>query len=197
MSKQTVRQQMLERRLALGVAEWQRSSLLAQQHLIALEEFAAAGCVALYSPVRNEADTAGIAACALSSGKRLLYPVVCGEEMLFRQVDGVTSLKKGYSGILEPGPAGCDYQADEPDLIVTPGVAFAPDGCRIGYGAGFYDRFLRHSGCKACLVGLCHDFQLLEGGLPAEWHDIRMEIIVTDRRVIRCGSNRSYTGSPD
>ena len=70
----------------------------------------------------------------------------------------------------------------KPDLIVVPGVAFDLAGHRIGYGKGFYDRFLQHPGRKAHLVGLCHDFQLIDGEIPAEGHDIRMEIIVTDRR---------------
>ena len=57
-------------------------------------------------------------------------------------------------------------------------------GHRIGYGKGYYDRFLQHPGRTAHLVGLCHDFQLIDGAIPAEEHDIRMELIVTDRRII-------------
>jgi len=107
--------------------------------------------------------------------------------MVFRQVEGLESLSEGRFGIREPCATGCDHQADEADLIVVPGVAFDLSGHRIGYGKGFYDRFLQHPGRKAHLVGLCHDFQLIDGPIPAEGHDIRMELIVTDQRIIRTG----------
>lgn len=197
MPKRSLRQQMLAQRLALTLEEWRWSSLLAQQHLLALEEYAQAACIALYAPARNEADTAEIVASAFMSGKRVLYPAVCGEHMVFRQVEGLASLEQGRYGILEPCPTGMDHHAGEADLIVVPGVAFDLKGHRIGYGKGFYDRFLRHPGRKAHLVGLCHDFQLIAGDIPAEGHDIRMEIVVSDRRIVRCGSNRSHPGGPD
>lgn len=197
MPKRSLRQQMLAQRLALSQEAWHASSLLAQQNLLSLEEYAGAECIALYAPARNEADTTEIVAAAFRAGKRVLYPAVCGEHMVFRQVEGLASLEQGSFGILEPCPTGVDHHADEPDLIVVPGVAFDLSGHRIGYGKGFYDRFLRHPGRTAHLVGLCHDFQIVEGAIPAEGHDIRMEIIVSDRRVVRCGSNRSHLGGPD
>ena len=127
----------------------------------------------------------------------MLYPVVCGDLMVLRQVQGLRCLSAGCFGILEPCPTGSEHLADEPDLIVVPGVVFDCGGHRVGYGKGFYDRFLQHPGRKAHLVGLCHDFQLIEGAIPAEQHDIRMEILVTDRRVIHCRSNRCLYEDPD
>jgi 5-formyltetrahydrofolate cyclo-ligase len=134
---------------------------------------------------------------SIAAGKRVLYPAVCGERMVFRQVQGMGCLSEGCFGILEPCPTGDDHLADEPDLIVVPGVAFDGYGHRIGYGKGYYDKFLQHPGRKAHLIGLCHDFQLIDGTIPAERHDIRMEILVTDRRVIHCGSNRRHCEGPD
>jgi 5-formyltetrahydrofolate cyclo-ligase len=197
MPKRSLRQQMLAQRLALSQEEWRAASLLAQQNLLTLEEYARAECIALYASTRNEADTSEILAAAFRADKRVLYPAVCGEHMVFRQVEGVASLEQGSFGILEPCPTGVDHHADEADLIVVPGVAFDLTGHRIGYGKGFYDRFLRHPGRKAHLVGLCHDFQLIGGNIPAEGHDVRMEIIVSDRRIVRCGSDRSHPGGPD
>ena len=184
MPKRSLRQQILARRRALSHDQWLASSRMAQRQLIALEEFSRATCIALYAPAHNETDTAGILEAAFAAGKRVLYPAVCGERMVFRQVEGLHHLAEGSFGILEPCPTGIDHHADEPDLIVVPGVAFDQNGHRIGYGKGFYDRFLLHPGRKAHLVGLCHDFQLIDGAIPAEEHDIRMELIVTDRRVI-------------
>jgi len=117
--------------------------------------------------------------------------------MVLRQVERLEQLSPGCFGILEPCRNGVDHQADEADLIVIPGVAFDQSGHRIGYGKGYYDRFLQHPGRTAGLVGLCHDFQLIEGNIPADRHDIRMELVVTEKRIIRCGSNRRQPDGPN
>jgi 5-formyltetrahydrofolate cyclo-ligase len=184
MPKRSLRQQLLARRRALSHDQWLAFSKSAQAKLIALEEFERAACIALYAPAHNETDTSGILEAAFAAGKRVLYPAVCGERMVFRQVEGLGSLAEGSFGILEPCPTGIDHHADEPDLIVVPGVAFDLHGHRIGYGKGYYDRFLQHPGRTAHLIGLCHDFQLIDSDIPAEEHDFRMELIVSDQRII-------------
>lgn len=198
MPKHSLRHQMLALRRSLGHDEWLHASSLAQHQLISLEEYRLAGCIALYSPIHNEVDTSLILEAACSAGKRTLYPVVRGREMLLCQVEHPGELsREGAYGILEPCGNGCTHQAREADLIVVPGLAFDANGHRIGYGKGFYDRFLRHPGRRSTLVGLCHDFQVFDGSLPAEVHDIRMDIIVTGMRIIRCGSNRSHCDGSD
>ncbi len=176
---------MLAHRRALSHDEWHASSLLAQQNLLSLEEYRQAACIALYSPAHKETDTANILTSAFMAGKRVLYPAVCGQELVLREVQGLEDLAQGSFGILEPCPVGVDHAATEADMIVVPGVAFDRSGHRIGYGKGFYDLFLSRTDRKGHLVGLCHDFQLIQGQIPAEGHDIRMEIIVTDKRIIR------------
>ena len=185
MPKRSLRSQLLAERRALSHDSWRASSREAQLNLLSLDEYAAAECIALYAPAHNETDTALILAEAFQAGKRVLYPAVCGHQMVFRHVERVEELREGTYGILEPCPTGIDHQADEADLIVVPGVAFDLTGHRIGYGKGFYDRFLQHPGRSAHLVGLCHDFQLTDGAFPADVHDIPMEIVVSDKRIIR------------
>lgn len=185
MPKGSLRSQLLAERRALKHDAWSASSLAAQLKLLSLDEFATAECVAIYAPAHNETDTGLILASAFQAGKRVLYPAVCGNKMVFRKVEGLETLQKGTFGILEPCPIGPDHQADEADFIVVPGVAFDLTGHRIGYGKGFYDRFLHHPGRRAHLVGLCHDFQLIDDAIPADVHDIPMEIIVTEKRIIR------------
>jgi len=192
MPKRSLRSQMLAERRALSPELWHASSRAAQLNLLSLDEYAGAECIALYAPAHNETDTGLILAAAFRAGKRVLYPAVCGHKMVFRHVERVEALQEGTFGILEPCPTGTDHQADEADLIVIPGVAFDLIGHRIGYGKGFYDRFLQHPGRRAHLVGLCHDFQLTEGAIPADVHDIPMEIVVTDKRIIR--TTRSGAG---
>lgn len=185
MPKNSLRSQLLAHRRALGHDVWRTSSNAAQLNLLSLDEYVQAECIALYAPAHNETDTGLILADAFQAGKRVLYPAVCGHKMVFRRVERIDALQEGTFGILEPCPTGIDHQADEADLIVVPGVAFDLSGHRIGYGKGFYDRFLRHPECEAHLVGLCHDFQLTNGLIRADAHDIPMEIIVSDARIIR------------
>ena len=187
MPKRSLRSQLLAQRRSLSHDSWCASSRAAQFILLSLDEYADADCIALYAPAHNETDTELLLTAALQAGKRVLYPAVCGHHMVFRRVERLEELHKGAFGILEPCPSGADHLADEADLIVVPGVAFDRNGHRIGYGKGYYDRFLHHPDCSAHLVGLCHDFQLTEELIPADAHDIPMEIIVSDRRVIRTG----------
>lgn len=197
MPKQTLRQQLLARRRALNRSTWLENSRLAQERILDLKEYKQAGCIALYSPISNEIDTTAILQAVFSAGKRALYPVVLEKEMTLRQIDHLEQLREGRFGIFEPGNVGHDHQAEEVDLMVIPGVGFDRTGHRIGFGKGYYDRFLCHPAQRPALVGLCHDFQLISGDLPADRHDIRMDIIVTEQRVIYCGSNRSHPGDPD
>jgi 5-formyltetrahydrofolate cyclo-ligase len=185
MPKRSLRSQLLVQRRSLSHESWCASSRLAQLNLLSLEEYAAADCIALYAPAHNETDTALLLTAAFHAGKRVLYPAVCGHLMVFRAVERLEQLQKGAFGILEPCPTGIDHQADEADLIVVPGVAFDCAGHRVGYGKGFYDRFLHHPDCPAHLVGLCHDFQVTVERIPCDAHDVAMDIVVSDKRIIR------------
>lgn len=185
MPKRSLRSQLLALRRTLGHREWLESSRLAQHNMLALDEYRRAECIALYAPAHNETDTSMILTAAFETGKRVLYPAVCGHSMVFRQIEALEHLQEGAFGILEPCPSGFDHHVDEADLVVVPGVAFDHIGHRLGYGKGFYDRFLQHPGRTAHLIGLCHDFQVVESPLPADAHDIPMEVIVTDKRIIR------------
>ncbi len=185
MPKRSLRSHLLTLRRALSHDAWLSSSRAAQHNLLSLDEYERSECIAMYAPAHNETDTGLILAAAFQAGKRVLFPAVCGHQMVFRHVERIEALQEGAFGILEPCPTGTDHQADEADLIIVPGVAFDLTGHRIGYGKGFYDRFLQHPECNAHLVGLCHDFQLTEGRIPADVHDIPMEIVVTDKRIVR------------
>jgi 5-formyltetrahydrofolate cyclo-ligase len=185
MPKRTLRQQMLAKRRALDFEQWQSSSLLAQRLFLGLAEYRQAKTIALYSPLQHEVDTALLSEQALADGKKILYPLVCGHEMVFRQVDGAHQLESGSYGIMEPCSVGADHSAAAADLIVVPGVVFDLNGHRIGFGKGYYDRFLKDRCHNSVLVGFCHEFQVTADQIAADIHDIRMDILVTDRRIIR------------
>lgn len=184
MPKKALRRDLLAGRRAMDQATWQTASKAAQQRLVNLELFLQAGCIALYSPIQQEVDTELLFTTARSTGKRVLYPVVCGNNLQFREVSEADQRTAGAFGILEPCNVTEDHSLTAVDLIVVPGVAFDLQGHRIGFGKGYYDRCLSQLPKHGTLVGLCHDFQLLDK-IPAEGHDIRMQYVVTDKRIVQ------------
>ena len=184
MPKQGPRQAILAERMALSVSEATALSRLVQQAFIATGEFAKARVLAIYAPIHNEVDTSEVMNTALMSAKVLLFPAVCHNGLELRRISEPGELRKGAYGILEPTPECPAHPPGEADLIVIPGIAYDICGGRIGYGKGYYDRTLHTLEGTGKLVGFCYDFQLLER-IAGEPHDVRMDIIITERRIIR------------
>jgi 5-formyltetrahydrofolate cyclo-ligase len=186
MPKHALRSGTLAKRRELSQEQVITRSLALQQRFLALSEFGLAHVLALYAPIHQEVETSAIAAQALGTGKTLLYPAVEGSEMQFRQVRGLDELVPGRFGI--PEPSGAAWNPQQADLIVVPGVAFDRLGRRIGYGKGYYDKSLHRLEGSGRLVGFCYDFQLFEE-IVGEPHDVTMDLIVTDMRVVRVNKN--------
>lgn len=200
MPKVAVRSELIARRCELPPDCWRAASTAAQQRLLALEPFRQATVVALYAPIQQEIDTTLLFDAAKAAGKQVLYPQVRDGQLQFRLVTDLHQLVSGAYRIPEPGLAHSLMPFEQVDLIVVPGVAFDLQGHRIGFGKGYYDRCLSQRGRHATLVGICHDFQLIER-IPAEGHDISMQYIVTEHRLItiegeyaRSGRNRQNAG---
>jgi 5-formyltetrahydrofolate cyclo-ligase len=184
MPKQNLRKLMLARRKALHGVAVRSASRLVQRTFVASEEFAAARVIALYAAVHNEVETADVLQAALDVAKVALFPVVDPEGLLFRRVEDVSVLRQGSFGIPEPDAACAIYPPEEADLVVIPGVAFDLGGRRIGYGKGYYDKALHQLEGKGKLVAFCYDFQVVDE-IVGEPHDVRMDLIITETRVIR------------
>lgn len=184
MPKRTIRQAMLAMRREFPPAEARSASLQLQNAFIASGEFCRARVVAIYSPIHNEVDTGEVMLACLESGKTLLYPAVSPGGLEMRRVSGHEDLASGAFGISEP-VEGCPvHPAEEADIIVIPGIAFDTEGRRIGYGKGYYDKALHHLEGRGKLVGFCYDFQLVDR-IAGEPHDVLMDMVITERRVIR------------
>jgi 5-formyltetrahydrofolate cyclo-ligase len=183
MPKKTIRSELLARRRHLSTETCLSLSLRIQERLLGAAEFDDAMALAIYSPVWNEVFTEEIFRSARCVGKRTAYPRIREKSLDFVEVIELNELVPGKFGIPEPtnGPA---MSLAELDLVVVPGVAFDLTGHRLGYGSGFYDRVLHGCGKRGLLVGLCFGFQVLET-LPAEAHDIRMDLVITEKDIYR------------
>ncbi len=128
-----------------------------------------------YLPYNQEVRTVPILEQALRDGKRVAVPKVYGQDMKFIYMEDLTQVSEGYAGIPEPvadGPVADDPRA----LVLMPGMAFTRNGDRMGYGGGFYDKFLA-SQPEHPTVALCYDFQLVES-LPTEEYDIPVDCVL-------------------
>ena len=183
MSKQVVRKHILEWRSGLPETVRRQWGEAVARRVIALEAFSHARTIGLYSPVRGEMPTAAIFAAAVSCGKRVAYPRVCGaEDMEFVAVTALADLQRGSFGVAEP--VGRELVAvPELDMLIMPGVAFSLSGWRLGYGKGYYDRLLAREKPAGPLTGLCYEGQLVPA-LVGEAHDVPVQLIVTEARVV-------------
>ena len=128
-----------------------------------------------YLPYNQEVRTVAMLEQAIQDGKRVAVPKVYGEEMRFIYLEDMSQVDTGYAGIPEPVADG-PVAEDETALVLMPGLAFDPQGHRIGYGGGFYDRFLENEPNHPTLA-LCYDFQMLPH-LETEEHDIPVDCVL-------------------
>lgn len=127
----------------------------------------------------SEVDTLGIIRDALQQGKKVYCPRVEGEELIFYRVLESTDLKPGYRGIMEPIEGLGRWSQEEKGLLLLPGTVFDRNKNRIGYGKGFYDRFLEKQGAGLTTMALAFSMQIVEQ-VPAEAHDCKAQYIVTE-----------------
>jgi len=128
-----------------------------------------------YLPYNQEVRTVPMLEQALRDGKRVAVPKCYGEEMRFIWMDDLSKVEKGYANI--PEPIADEPVADDPTaLVLMPGLAFDPKGNRMGYGGGFYDKFLAAEPTHPTLA-LCYDFQMLEH-LETEAHDLPVDVVL-------------------
>lgn len=196
--KRELRAQMLERRRATAPEALAELSRLAQANLMAQAAWRAASGVALYQATKNEVDTGLLLRAALESGKKVFLPRVRKGErgaMDFVRCRGGHELVCGAYDIMEPAPqlpacvfaspAECPPDAESiyasPALFIIPGVAFDRHGRRLGFGGGYYDRFLTSPVLRghSLFVGLAYSFQVVDE-LPAESWDQPMQALCTD-----------------
>ena len=175
MDKKQLRKTIRERKQAMLPEEIEEKSRILGEKFAASEAYKAATTIYGYLPYNQEVRTTAMLQRAMDEGKRIAVPKVYGDEMRFLYLDDLSQVEKGYAGIPEPiadGPVADDPTA----LVLMPGIAFDPQGHRIGYGGGFYDKFLAAEPNHPTLA-LCYDFQVFPL-LETEEFDIPVDAVL-------------------
>ncbi|MBO4801085.1 MAG: 5-formyltetrahydrofolate cyclo-ligase [Bacteroidaceae bacterium] len=175
MDKKEIRAEIRRRKGLCPQEQRAELSRAAIERLQQTAQWQQAHTVLLYHSLPDEVCTHDLIPEAIRQGKRVLLPVVVGDELELREYQEGSQLAEGAFHIQEPtGTAVTDFATI--DLAVIPGVAFTAGGLRLGRGRGYYDRLLSRARVPY-LIGLCWPFQLLPD-LPAEPHDVKMDEVI-------------------
>lgn len=176
------------RRDSLSPEERTEKSALITERLLGLHELMVARSVMLFWSFGSEVETQGVMERLIAMGKELALPRVEGREIVPVAYKPGDPLREAWFGAKEP--LGTRVLAPtEIDVVVTPGLVFDRAGHRIGYGRGFYDRFLRRVRPDAFKVAVAFQEQLRDE-VPARSDDVPVDAIVTDSGTIRCRRDR-------
>lgn len=175
MNKKELRKAIREKKRAMSAEEIEAKSHALTEAFLRSEAYHAAKTIYGYLPYNQEVRTVALLEQALRDGKRVAVPKCYGDEMRFIYMTDLSAVEKGYAGIPEPIADG-PVADDETALVLMPGMAFDPAGHRIGYGGGFYDKFLAKERDHPTLA-LCYDFQVLPH-LETEEFDIPVDAVI-------------------
>lgn len=182
--KDAIRKSMLDKRWAMADVMRGKAAQIIKKRVLALDPVQDAVRIFCYVSRSPEVDTWELIAEFLDQGKEVYCPrMIPGDRLEAVRIDDLQDLKRSKFGIFEPLTNTDTVPAAELDLALVPGLAFARDGMRLGYGKGYYDRFFSEDGEDIVKVGLAYAFQLLTD-LPATPDDIGMDIIVTETEIL-------------
>ncbi len=185
-TKKEIRSRLKKQRSLMSADECRSMSHEIYKRLIALELDREYDNILLYSAIRNEVNTDEYFACLINKAKRIYYPRVCGDEMSFYRVRCLDELNCGSFNINEPDMTDEYTEADGRALMIVPGLGFSDTGYRIGYGKGFYDRYLSSFTKRDTVtaVGVGYDFQLLGNVTFEDEYDVPLDGVITDKREV-------------
>ena len=182
-NKSTLRQSFRAIRDIFGDKFINEASEKACRNLEISAEFQKADTVLLYYPIKNELSPLPLFEIARKSGKQIAFPK-CEDNgtLSFRAVSSLCELHEAKFGIFEPKEAAEIVKTNENTLCIVPALAFSRDGARLGYGKGFYDKFLQSF--EGFSVGFCYSKLVLDT-LPTQMHDAPVDAIITESEVLR------------
>ena len=178
MTKDSVRRFVLSERQALETSFSEEMSEIICNKFY--KDFSHCCSFLMYWPIKSEVNILPLIEKFHAEEKRVYLPAVKGGNIIFKKFEGISRMIKGSFNILEPQG---EPLAENADVIVVPAVAYDYSCNRLGYGKGFYDRFMA-DGYSSVKVGIIYDFQLVETVYP-ESHDKPVDVIITEKRVVR------------
>jgi 5-formyltetrahydrofolate cyclo-ligase len=182
-AKRAIRLEVLAARDALPADVREERSLAIANAAMSLAEVGRASAVMAFWSFGSEVDTSPLITLLTARGVRVALPRIVGGDLEARAFVAGDPVTRTAFGAFEPS----DGEVLDPaalDVVITPGVAFDRSGGRIGYGGGFYDRFLRRT--DAIRVGVAFDLQLKDAELPGGHFDLHVDLIVTESELVRC-----------
>ncbi|MEM0360223.1 MAG: 5-formyltetrahydrofolate cyclo-ligase [Candidatus Diapherotrites archaeon] len=184
--KDSIRKKALEKRQCLSEEQAMQKSKTISRKAFSLPEIQAARTVSCYVGTGSEVKTNFLIEDLLEAGKKVVVPAAWLEkEMEMRCILSLNDLQK-KNRFFEPKDCCIKVEdCKEISAIIVPGTAFDKKGNRLGYGKGYYDRYLAKLPKKTPIIGLAFECQLVEK-IPSEKHDIKVHKIVTEKRIIKC-----------
>ena len=149
-------------------------SMIIKNKIMNLDIYKNSKVIALYSSMKSEVDTKELIKESLELGKKVLLPRILNKnKMIFIEINNDTNYERNTFGVLEP----IGIEEKNIDLMIIPGVAFDKDNNRLGYGRGYYDKYLKDKDLYK--IGICFHEQLVDN-IEVDEHDIKMDLIITD-----------------
>ena len=183
--KKTLRAQYRQARERMSPEQKKQSDAAILSRLLSLREYGRAPAVFTYVSKPSEVDTKALIEAALAAHKKVAVPLCFPETfgMKFYEIGSVDELVKGLYGVLEPDPEKSrPAEAFENSICIVPGLSFDSQGYRLGYGKGYYDRFL--SGFPGITVGLCYS-GCVKWDLPHGYYDRPVDLLITEKYLRR------------
>ena len=175
MDKKELRRKIKDLKRQMSAEQIENASARLGQLFAALPQYRQARTIYGYLPYNQEVRTTAMLEQALLDGKRVAVPKIYGDEMKFIYLEDLSQVEKSSFGIPEPvadGPVAGDPTA----LVLMPGLAFTQNGDRMGYGGGFYDKYLEKEPDHPT-VALCYDFQIVDE-IPTDDYDIPVDLVL-------------------
>lgn len=186
--KKSIRNMILEKRNALTTEEITEAEKLIINNLMELEHFKQAKNVFCYLSFRSEVPTQAVIRYCQQQGKSLYIPACVDEtkEMIISLYDSEVKLEPSKYGVLEPNKDTIKIvDRNILDVAIMPGAVFDVKGYRIGYGAGYYDKFYARTDKQIYKIALAYSFQIIDN-VPKDDFDVPVDYIVTEKAVVKC-----------
>lgn len=180
LGKEKIRKEILAKRKEMPLEYINEELKKIEEKLFSMNAYIHATCIYVYMSFCGEVPTNNIIKRSLELGKRVAIPKITNEEMKFYYIKGEKDIAKGYCGIEEP--TVCEIAEETKALMIVPGLAFDREKHRIGYGKGFYDKYLNKNKISG-KIALAFDFQIYKE-IPFCEQDVLMDVIITPKEMI-------------